>query len=226
MLRSWKRSSVLFLFFFFAAASPTLADCSCDFLDAVTFNKQYPPGSLSVRYGGLRGRLSDEAGRRLIDIWERQIYITAPNYSDYLIERRKMYNAYIDMRAGGKWWTRNWMQSLPESKGGAPSTPIVIWKGLSNDLFRLGPLYINNKFKFKIRSYSFDLTEPESAYQWRLKIKPQVKVGLRDLIRYARLTLIFTYSYRGTGLISVGFFSGYSMRNGVILGFQVSMLRW
>jgi hypothetical protein len=137
-----------------------------------------------------------------------------------------MFLAYSDMNAGGQWWTRSWLWSLTPENGGAPEVPILYTKGLSRDFFRLGPIYINNKFKLKLKTYSFVLTEPESAHKWKMKIKPQVKVGIKDLIRRARLAIRWTYSYKHRRMLYVQIHVGYRVGLNFAAGIQISFLNW
>lgn len=204
-------------------ASPALAD-DC-FLKAVTL-KKYPPGSLIVRYGGVKGRIIDEASKRAGDIWESQIQLENPTYLGYLAAKREMSFAYDDMNAGGQWWKRDWWWSLEEEDGGAPRIPIFVIKGLSHDLIRLGPIYVNNKFKFKLREYDFDITSRRSFYYWHFKIKPKAKLSLKHIIKEARLGLTFTLLHRGLKLLAIELYAGYKVKAGATLGIQFSLLRW
>lgn len=131
-------------------------------IDQITMTR-VPEGSLRVEYRGIHKPIVRHARRRYRKLWresfdDRLDYMT-PAQIARTYEIMGFARADVD---GGRWWDREWFDSLPEDQGGAPKTPYVHYVG--NDVeFKFGPLVVSNSLKFKMKTLAvlqFD-TDPD-----------------------------------------------------------------
>lgn len=113
-----------------------------NWLDSVSMT-HIPQGSLRIDYDGPRRvlmRQMQNQFRRLVRKYETES-------DDY--ETPMRLDRWSLVPASDDWWGRNWLDSLPSDKGGAPDSPYrhTIGKELE---FRCGPLSITNTFKISI----------------------------------------------------------------------------
>lgn len=162
--------------------------------DSVTMTK-LPPGSLRVRYDGPRKLIFKQVQnqvRRAVRKYE------SPSEPRHRLDKWQIPNP-------DQWWSRSWMHSLPESKGGAPETTYTHTVG-SESSWSLGPLTITNTLKFSLdyiaafklntdptspqgnpqrSALAVDVYGPDDTYieassnlAFKFKIKPNIRIGL------------------------------------------------
>lgn len=209
-------------------SSPARAD---DFIEQVTFNSPQPPGSVLIRYGGLRGLFFDEYENQITNLWLDRIKLTLDSNNSIFGQQyyyNNVNNFVGDIKKGGCWWQRDWMDSLPPQKSGAPSFRVIDNDTVAIDI---GFAQINSKYKLKMKEFSFPLdgergflgTGP-SDY-WRLRVKPNLSIGPPNGIRRAGLSLVFELFLHRTKLWEFEIYARYKENYGVV-GFEVSLQRW
>jgi len=208
--------------------SPARAD---EFIDQTTFNAPHPPGSVIIRYGGLRGLFVDEAESQLTNLWVDRIKLTLPYTSIW--DEQEPYttlgNFVTDNRKGGRWWERSWDFSRTPEKGGAqhPRVYDMDRVTLSFWLFQM-----NSKFKLKVRELSFSL-HSERRFKnsdgprdhWRLKVRPQLTLGPPYGVRRASISLVFEWYLNRVKTWEFEFYLRYKEKEGAV-GFEAAMLKW
>ena len=135
------------------------------FLDQITM-RNYPRGSTHIEYRGLYKPTIKLLYRTYKRFWS-QSDRDENNYrrieSLRALERSKQ-QVWDDFERGGKWWTRSWLESLPEDKGGAPTSPIYNYIG--NDVeWKLGPITLTNSLTARIDYigvFSFEATDQDT----------------------------------------------------------------
>ena len=152
------------------------------FLAAVALTRRIP-GSLVIDYEGLQGYVMKQLQKRLRKEWGNHLEDVQEytEITDWEMRQRyeRMSNALIDHEAGGAWWDRPWMYSLPASKGGAPDQPYVHQVGRTIEFLRLGPLALRNDMKARMDTVTvFELdSDPGRIYR---ALPEQVPLLARD----------------------------------------------
>lgn len=217
-------SVVIYLLFLL---SPAKAD---EFLSHVTYNTPQPPGSVIIRYGGLRGLFVDEAESQLSNLWIDRIRLTLP-YRSIFDENEPfetLGNFIVDNRRGGRWWERRWYFSCPPEKGGAPPPRVYDMDKVTLNLWLF---QINSKMKLKVREFSFSLhserrfrgTGPRDF--WRLRVRPQLTLGPPLGVRRAALSLVFEWHLNRIKTWEFEFYIRYR-DSATSIGFEAALLRW
>jgi len=108
-------------------------------VDSVTMHR-IPRGSLYRNYSG--------PTRFVLKLARGQVKRFARKYYEHSEAPHR-----LRMNIGGgpvhSWWTREWYDSMPSSKGGAPDVPFVHTYGREIS-WKIGPLTISNSFKVKL----------------------------------------------------------------------------
>ncbi len=235
----WSRALTLLLFLF--VCLPCNAE-EYGLLKHVTL-KEYPSGSFVVKYGGLEGLVRTQL-TNYFHVWHRDS-IQFRYYNRPLKARAELIEMgyrQSDVDNGGAWFKRDWWDSLPEEKGGAPRYPIRVFRGPTGNLIDVGFAYLTADFRFKWRQYEINLTEAldpvsdpgtnsvsERAYQWRLRVKPHASFSTSDIIRQVRLGLFFEQFHKRIKRISIETYASWHPMNSietVWFGFSISFLRW
>lgn len=124
------------------------------FISNVTLSRPPPPGSMTIKYGGLhglvvrrvQGRLKREWRDSIQDAWENGLL----DDQEYRSKITDMQNELTDFEVGGRWWERRWWDSLPPERGGAPADPLVVQIGDAHEVCRLGPFRLTNEFRVRV----------------------------------------------------------------------------
>lgn len=135
-----------------------------DLLPLVSLTR-LPPGALVIRYAGLQavvvrrlqGRLRDRWHASLHDAWAAGV-LSDERYEAAL---ERMFDALVDHRAGGRWWERSWLDSLPASRGGAPDPPLEHVVG-ERVALRLGPLILTSDLRLQVERVGMLAVEPDA----------------------------------------------------------------
>jgi len=169
-----------------------------DFASHVTFQK-HPPGSVRIKYGGVRSPIYNGAHKYLKDLWEDN-YLERYEYGqiDYFELNKNLQTINDEMqdnKNGGKWWERKWRCSLNAKLGGAPKYPIVTHIGQTTIILNTPIFSLSNSFKFEFKEFKatidckaddpfgFGANYNFSGYGWEFKISPKIKFGLSKTIR-------------------------------------------
>lgn len=136
-----------------------------------------PAGSLRVEYRGAYKPLMRHAHRRFRRLWqeanEDRLAFASLRAETQLAQEQM--SAWADLD-NGRWWDREWFDSLPAEKGGAPTTPYVHYVGQDVDI-ELGPLVVSNTLKFKMKSLAmlqFD-TDPDQQLDPAMRIPSRLR---------------------------------------------------
>lgn len=152
-----------------------------------------PPGSLRVQYEGLQAFAMKHASRRYRREWSSAIdeRYDSGALNAHEADRARELQAQLlaDQDAGGRWWERAWLYSLP---GGAPNRPHVYTYGREAEILRLGPLRLNNELKGRLDMNWFDPVRAvareivpwcveegeDEPWPFEVKVKPRAKAKL------------------------------------------------
>jgi hypothetical protein len=117
------------------------------------------PGTQVVRYRGLQGFVVKRLRRVYRSRWRRSLRDAERagglDHFQLAAHYRAMAEAEADLAAGGRWWERSWLHSLPAHKGGAPTTTHQTQIGGQVEVFRIGPLSFTNDFRARIHGVGF-----------------------------------------------------------------------
>ena len=115
-------------------------------VDLVT-EKHYAPGQLVIEYGGIQGAIIN----RILSYHHRYYFAAVDDAFNhgYLTQSdvdqiglNYMWGEYESTH--GRWWERSIFESMVPEKGGAPSTPEVVFVGEEHPVFEWGDLTITN----------------------------------------------------------------------------------
>lgn len=116
-----------------------------------TFGYAPPKGYIQYEFKGIwryaakeiRSRFRREYRRQMLRYWNEgnDLQLTWQEYRDELdeLESEQLYG----------WWTRNWLDSLPVEKGGAPNYRIITY-GREGDWITLGPFTLTHDLRLRI----------------------------------------------------------------------------
>lgn len=181
------------------------------------------PASYKVVYTGLVGLLADEYVRLVSRKWADDVDMhynsgaidgfEANNRLRNLWDLRSDYshNKYADNRT--RWWHYS-------SKWG----PITLHHtGPSGDVINIGPIRVNNKFRFNLKGYETDISSI-----WSYKFKPIVRVTTRaPFVRFAAIGHQFTYKQRGRSVVRVTVAFGFDVANRAALAeVRINLVGW
>ena len=120
------------------------------------------PGTQVVRYRGFQGFVVKRLRRAYQSRWRRSLRDAERagglDHFQLAAHYQAMGEAEADLAAGGRWWERSWLHSLPAEKGGAPSTLYETRIGGQVEVFRIGPLSVTNDFRARIEGFGFRLS--------------------------------------------------------------------
>lgn len=137
------------------------ASASDELLGQVTLVRRLP-GTQVVRYRGFQGFVVKRLRRAYQSRWRRSLRDAERagglDHFQLAAHYRAMAEAEADLAAGGRWWERSWLHSLPAEKGGAPTTTHETQIGGQVEVFRLGPLSFTNDFRARIEGFGFRLS--------------------------------------------------------------------
>ena len=204
--------------------------------------KRYPSGSFSVRYGGLRGLIRNQLISQFHSLHRDWVELKYDgNIDDAIKELQEMRERQEDINRGGAWFQREyWWDNLPESKGGAPDSPLRVYRGRQSNIIDMGVAYITSDFRFKWREYEVSLTKaikPREDYHedwtpihdWKFRFKPQASFSSSTIIRQIRFGFFFEYSRHALRLISVELYTCWHPTHGPNVfrgGISISFLQW
>lgn len=141
-----------------------------DFVHQVSLTR-LPVGSLIVRYEGLEGLVMRKLQGRLRAEWRNSLRRAYDgevlDYDGYLDGLQQMGESIGDMRSGGRWWERSWMDSLPAHRGGAPAERYVHTYGETLEIFSLGPLSFTNDLRGRVDKVTILSLDPDSGQIYR-----------------------------------------------------------
>lgn len=228
------------------------------FVDNVTMHS-FPRGSLYTNFAGLHDvvmRQLRSQGRRFTRQAAREgWYVTEETISSRRDLLRRV-DSPVDTLVNGAWWTRRWWESLPEAKGGAPSTPYVHTYGCENT-WRLGPFSATNTFKFRFDYLDLfeldpDPIEPDHPEHtsplaldlraigndglfgpyFRVDVRPRLQIGLptdlamTGLIRGISLQVSFEIWDTRKKLIKGAVAVRWRPEDGLTASFEVALASW
>jgi hypothetical protein len=200
-----------------------------DFVEQVTFNAPQPPGSVQIRYGGLRGLFVDELESQLTNFWIDRIQLNI-SYSpiwDQAEPYENLANFLTDTKRGGRWWERAWYYSRLPEKGGAPHPRVYNLDHVAVDLWLFE---INSKFGIKAKEFSFSLHSdgrfltPRQNY-WKIRVRPSLSLGMPTGIRRGGLAIVFEWYLGRIKTLDFQLFVRYRDKN-IQGGAELSLLRW
>jgi len=120
------------------------------------------PGTQVVRYRGFQGFVVKRLRRVYRSRWRRSLRDAERagglDHFQLAAHYRAMGEAEADLAAGGRWWERSWLHSLPAHKGGAPTGTHETQMGGQVEVFRIGPLSFTNDFRARIEGVGFRLS--------------------------------------------------------------------
>jgi hypothetical protein len=231
---------------------------SDDFLTSVTM-RTAPLGSLYTRFDGLHGvamrQLRSQARRFTRQAIREGWYVTDETLSSRRDLLRRV-DTPVDPLLNGAWWTRRWWDSLPEEKGGAPSTPHVHTYGRETTL-RLGPFSATNTLKFRFDYLDLfevdpDPVEPDHpertapialdlrtigerglfGHYLRVDVRPRVQIGLptdmamTGLIRAVSIQVSFEIWDHQKKLIKGAVAARWGPEDGLTASFEFALVSW
>lgn len=130
---------------------PSFRDVEPDsFVNMVTMRK-LPRGSMFTIYQGPRQLILKHARKRLRRL-QRKHEDPLLNYeSEVKISSilRKRVDLWASVGWNGNWWEREWYESLPTTKGGAPITPFIHVVG-RRIKWKWGPLTVSNTLSLRL----------------------------------------------------------------------------
>lgn len=157
-----------------------------DWIQSVTMTR-IPVGSLTVRYDGLHRVVLREFRRQCRQLIRRgrsHGWMFEPD-DDLpavpVVDRDRSCD-----RSVGVWWQRNWWESLPETKGGAPRKAFVHTYGKELD-FRFGPITVTNTLKLKIDYLGLFELNPDPDEKSKASVRSRMSVDIRPLTEGATL---------------------------------------
>ena len=130
-----------------------LPEAPDDLLGQLTLARRIP-GSQVVHYRGLQGFFVRQARRAYQSRWRRSLRDTYTAGGLDTFEMGERYNAMgdaqADQAAGGRWWSRTWLDSLTPERGGAPAQPSTHVIGTQITMISLGPFSLTNDFRARL----------------------------------------------------------------------------
>jgi hypothetical protein len=212
----------LILILSLATDATACGDCTLPnpFIESITLTD---PAKYRIVYTGIEGLIFDEyvrfVSRKWVDDLEIRYNSGAINEFDFNSQIRLLDNyradyanhQYADRRQ--YWWhyTEGW------------GDPAVYHTGPSGDLINIGPIRVNNKFRFKLKDYQTELSN-----EWSYKFRPIVRISSRPpFIRIIGMGHQFTYRVRGRKVvrITVGLGADLEDEEGIV-EIVVQLLNW
>jgi len=200
-----------------------LAASSCEALELKHVTHNYSvPGSLKIKYTGIKKIVIDEARDFLEDEWrsDADTFFNGGqiSLSQHRTSMRRLSFIKFQYGINGNWWTRAWFHSLPINKGGAPPLQRVTI-GRTGDIINLGIGRVNENFRFKFKEYSANISN-----KWSFRFRPQITGNTTDIISRAIASFVFEYSSRGLRLARFSIEIGYKKRLREFVEFRIEML--
>jgi len=95
--------------------------------------------------------------------------------------------------------------------------------GPTKDIINIGPVRVDNKFGFKLKSYTAALSN-----RWSLRFRPNIKFTSRPpFIKQLDARILFTYKNRRTKLIRIGIDAGADFKHMCFeFGVGIELLGW
>jgi len=198
----------------------TLTPCQALDVDSVTFD-YHDPGSLRIRYTGIKKAILDEARDFLEDEWrsDAETYLNSGQISFSQFNSSMRHLNYVRTLYGlrGRWWQRPWFKNLPPSKGGAARLRTYT-VGRQGDLIDLGFAKITENFKFRFKEYETQVTR-----HWKFKFSPSVTGNTTDIISKALARFSLTYYARRARTLRITLEVGYSVKLENYFEFRIEM---
>jgi len=209
------KALIIFLLLF------TALPCRALELESVLFNYK-APGSVKIKYTGLKRVIIDEIREVLEDEWKRDanlLFRTGDiSFSQYRASMLRLSSVKKQYGLNGNWWTRGWYHSLMPKNNGAPYTKKYT-VGRMGDIIDLGIAKVNENFRFKFKEYSTDISN-----RWHFRFKPQVTGNTKNIISRATVSFIFEYSVRKCKLAILTLEVGYKRRFREFVELRIEML--
>jgi hypothetical protein len=196
--------------------------CSTEnsFLNAVS---PADPASYRVVYTGIEGLILDEYVRFVTRKWLEDLdlryhrgdlgeFALSHSYRRLAYYREDYFSSsFTDKRS--EWWhyTEDW-------------GPIRLYHtGPISDIINIGPIRVNNRFRFKLKDYETDISS-----KWSYKFKPIVRVTSKlPLIRVLGIGNTFVYKNRGKKLIRLFAGIGFNfVRMDAVVEIQIELPEW
>ncbi|MBL4847560.1 MAG: hypothetical protein JKY65_18740 [Planctomycetes bacterium] len=140
---------------------PSLRQPSNNLLGQVTLARRLP-GTQVVRYRGFQGFVVRRLRRVYQSRWRRSLRDSerAGGLGHFQLAAiyQTMGDAESDLAAGGRWWNRSWLHSLPPEKGGAPARVYETQIGARVNVVRIGPFSLTNDFRGRIEGFALRLS--------------------------------------------------------------------
>ena len=217
-------------------------------LSSLAYPIQLSPGSYTVKYGGLYKIGVSESNRFFENQWRNQqeeIYLSGEiSFGSYSRYQQDMNDFLSDWQYGPPWWTRDWWESMPTYKGGAPPNHSIqvsygsIFNIIDNPIFSL-----SNSFdvRWKHLEASIDLESNDlvtlgSATPntgWKFKLHPDISISSRsfrenrNIIRSVGLVLSIVHFVNAVKISSIGVMATYrTERRAVDFEMQFKLLQW
>ena len=229
-----------------------------DFLGQITM-RSYPAGSLVTRYGGFQAfavkHVRSQYRRFVRQALKKGWYVlpddTEPTRGTYMA----LDHDWSDTRVNGSWWTRNWWESLPPDKGGAPKEPHVHTIG-SETAWKFGPITVTNTFNLRFDYVGFFELNPDpishehgkrslpialdvkstqtvtTGTRFQIKLRPNFRIGmprggdLESILRGLSLRAPFKISHHNKEVIEGEAEIKWRPEDGLLLTLEVALVSW
>jgi hypothetical protein len=194
--------------------------CQAFDIEPVLYN-YYEPGSLKIKYTGLRRLIIDESvdflSNEFIDNYEEQLINGKISFYNYKENILRLNSGIEHNGLNGYWWQRSWYKSRSTKFGGAPAT-INFTQGRTSDIIDLGIAKVNENFKFKLKEYETDITD-----RWGFKFIPQITSSTAEIITKASASVLFEYSLRGIKILTITIEAGYKVKIKEFIEFRIEI---
>jgi len=198
----------------------TTSSCEAFEPEHVTYG-YHSPGSLKIKYTGIKRVIIDEVKDLLEDEWRSDAAILFNSGDISLSQFRFSMLQLIWTRQqygmNGYWWDRPWYDSRLPDKGGA-NRPQIYIVGRTGDIIDLGFARVNENFKFKLKEYSKDLTR-----SWKFRFKPRITFNTNDIVSAATISFSLQYSRLGVRRFRFTIQTGYKKRLNEFVEFRIEM---
>lgn len=225
---------------------------NCCAQDEFYFDTPMPHGSIRYEWGGLH-KVAYETGTRFFRArWRDQVEMFWEQgdmtQSEFVRQNQEISLGTREWQHGVPWYYRHWWDSLMPQHGGAPETPIVIYRGRTKILLDAGIIYFTSALELKWRGLEMavdfkrqsaitlgvgaQVAQPRTG--WKLKFYPNVRLSTNRLfsnpfeaIRRVDINIGGVHSVRGKDIVAVLFNTWYNFEfRGWFFGFQLRLLQW
>ena len=195
----------------------------CEALEPATVIFNYnAPGTIKLKYTGIKRVILDEARDLLENEWKRDANLLfktgSISISQYKLSLQQLRFVKGQYGLNDNWWTRRWYESFTIQNGGAPRRQTYI-VGRVGDIINLGIAKVDENFRFKFKEYDTDITN-----EWHFKFKPRLVGDTKYIISRASISFIFEYSKRRRRQLSISLRLGYNRKLREFITLEIELL--